>query len=198
MPLRHGQRHVDALRLAGKDDLAGAVEVGHVHVRVGGHAARDVFLRADERRHGARAGLAGFFHEPAARLDELQPVLERERARRRVRGEFAQRKPRRRRHREIAHLRAQGRQRGEAVDEKRGLAVGGQRELVQRAFERQRGKRSAERRVGLLEKCGRGGRVRGEFAAHADGLRALPGKEESNVICHPGVKKILRFCQKGQ
>ncbi len=40
--------------------------------------------------------------------------------------------------------------------------------------------------------------MRAEVAAHADGLRALPGKEECDLICHPGLKKNLSFCQKGQ
>ena len=83
-----------------------------------------------------------------------------------------------------------------AVDKERGLAVGGEGQLVQRSLEGEGGKRTPEHGVGLLEKCRRGGEMSSEFAAHADGLRTLPGKEESDFFCHPGLKKHLSFCQR--
>ena len=67
---------------------------------------------------------------------------------------------------------------GDGDGEDRGLGVLGELELVFGAFKDELREREAERLVGLLKGGASGGEVVGEVAAHADGLRTLPGKEK--------------------
>ena len=83
------------LHAAGKDDLAGAIEVGDVDVAGRGDLARLFRRGAEQRGHGADGGVAGLLHERAALGDEVQAGLEGERAGGGVRGVFAEREPRR-------------------------------------------------------------------------------------------------------
>ena len=73
---------LDGRPLAGHDDLARGVAVGHDEDAVG-RGALDQFgepgvVEADERRHRAVATLAGGLHQPAALADEADAVVERE------------------------------------------------------------------------------------------------------------------------
>ena len=72
---------------------------------------------------------------------------------------------------------------GDGDGEDRGLRVLGELELVFGAFEDELGEREAEGFVGLVEDGAGGGEVVVEVAAHADGLRALAGKEEGWFGC---------------
>ena len=141
--------------------------------------------------------LAGFLHEPSARLDELQARREIERPRGGVRGEFAQRQP------------GGGRRRGNRPPPRagppawRGRGRKGRAGSWRCSVSSSSGPSKASLdsgRPSTASACGEegggGGGVRAEFAAHADGLRALPGKEECDLICHPGLKKNLSFCQR--
>ena len=74
---------------------------------------------------------------------------------------------------EHAHHRKRNRHQGR-------LGVLGQRQGVERTIEHDLGQLLAERGVDLIEHgAGRGVRL-GELGAHADGLTALPGKDECN------------------
>ena len=105
-----------------------------------------------------------------ARLHELEPRGKIERPGGGVGREFPQRKPGSGGDGEIAGLSAQGRQGSETVDEKRRLAVGRLGEFIQRPFEGETRQRTVEDGVRLGEQSGGGGRMRAQFAAHADGL----------------------------
>ena len=122
--LRHAHGDGNFARLAGDDDLAGGVDVGHIHVGLRREVADDIFVHADHRGHSALGRLAGFLHELSALRDDLEPGGEVERARGGVRGEFAEREPGGGGHREIAELFLNGCQRGEPVNVKGGLADG--------------------------------------------------------------------------
>ena len=99
---------------------------------------------------------------------------------------------------EVSRRFAQRGEAREAVHEEGRLAVAGAGQLVQGTFVHELGKGTAEDFVALGEDARGGGGGGAEFAAHADGLRALPGKKESDLSGHPGLKKNLRFCQRRQ
>jgi hypothetical protein len=75
-------------------------------------------------------------------------------------------------------FRFQHAQRGDGDGQDRGLGVLGELQLVFGPFEDNLGERKAERVIGLVKDRARGGRGVIERAAHADGLRALAGKEK--------------------
>ena len=85
----------DLLRRAGNHDLAGAIQVRQHHAGFGADFARGRLIQADDGRHAAVRGVAGFLHEAPALAHHLQPVLKTHRSRRRQRREFAQRQARR-------------------------------------------------------------------------------------------------------
>ncbi len=108
---------------AGKDDLARAIQVGHVDIALGGDLLRLFRCGAEQRDHRADRGIAGLLHQAAPFLLEVEPGLEGEAARRRVGGVFAEGEARR-------SLEAQGHalevlvggEDGQAVHIKSGLA----------------------------------------------------------------------------
>ena len=185
------QQRIDLRILAGEHDLAGAVEICHVHAELRGDLAHDGFIAADQRRHRAGRAFAGFLHQASALGDELQSVGKCERPRSGVRGEFAKRKSRRDVHRQLADFRAQRGEAGEAVDEQRGLAVCRLHELRLRTRKGDGAERTAEDRIRLAEKITRRRVLRGEIPAHAHGLGALPGKKECDAFCH-----ALAYCKR--
>lgn len=63
------------------------------------------------------------------------------------------------------------------MNEERGLAVCRLHEFGVRAGESDGAQRAAEDRIGLAEECVGSGEFFREVAAHADGLRALPGEK---------------------
>src|SRR5476649_1379646 len=109
---------------------------------------------------------------------EAQRVAERERARRDVRGILAETVPRDERRREPARRQESG---GRGTDrEDRRLRMLGQRQLILGAVEDDAAERLAERRVGLVERLAADRERVGQGAAHANLLRALSGKDESD------------------
>ena len=66
-----------------------------------------------------------------------------------------------------------------------GLRVLGETKILFRSFKAEARKRKAESRVGFGEGLGCNGKSLGEFAAHADGLRTLPGKRKAILFDIP-------------
>jgi len=143
---RDGERDLRAF--AGDDDLAGAVQICHIHVGFGGEGADGALVRADHRGHSAAVLRAGFLHKEAALGDEAQAGFKVEGAGGGVRGEFAERKAGGGVDGELADLGAQRSEAGEAVDEKGRLAIGRLRERFLRTGESDGAERTPEDRVG--------------------------------------------------
>jgi hypothetical protein len=74
------------------------------------------------------------------------------------------------------------------------LRVLGQAQSFFRPLETQLGKRESERRVGLGKGCSGYWKSLGKLPAHANGLRTLPRKEESNFCGHFFFDFISRGC----
>ena len=74
----------DAVLLAGDDDLRGRVDVGQGDEPgargLPAESAQGLRVEPDHRGHGAGALVADLAHQPAAQADELDPVLDRDRA----------------------------------------------------------------------------------------------------------------------
>ena len=70
---------------------------------------------------------------------------------------------------------------GEADGHDGGLGILGERQVFLRAFPHQFGELLAQSLVDLLEDLTGGSESLGQFAAHADGLRSLPRKDESSA-----------------
>lgn len=112
----------------GEDDLATAVEVGHLPARSGGDFGREGFVYAEKRKHGALGLSAGFLHEEAALGHELKALDGGEGAGGGVGRKFAKGKTGGGGEGKVGFLCLQDGEEGEAVKVKGGLAIGGARE----------------------------------------------------------------------
>jgi hypothetical protein len=120
-------------------------------------------------------------HGEAAPLQEPRRIGQRERPRRRQGGIFAQRMAGHEAGmaRDIeAALALQHAQRGEAHRHQRRLRVRGERQLVLGTCEHQPRQILPQRFVDLAEDIARRGESAGKLLSHADGLGALPGKDQ--------------------
>ena len=141
---RVSQRRIDAAFRAGDDNIADIVVIGD-DARPGlGALRRDLFGErhidlANQSRHRALADRHGCLHGVAARAQQTRSVRNRERASSGERGIFTKRvtSNERRLARGNAKLALQRTHGGEAHSHQRRLRIGGQRQLVSRAFEDQ-------------------------------------------------------------
>ena len=172
---------LDAGGTAAEHDLAGSIQIGHIHIAFRGEFADGGFLTAQHGQHRALSGTAGLLHEAAALKHELQAGGEIKRACRGMRGELPERQSGRRGDLELRHLRFEHFQDRKAVRVKRGLTAAGLRQLLHRAFKHHFRQREAQRGIRLRKKVCQGGMRGGQILAHADFLRALAGKEKNCV-----------------
>ena len=174
--------------MARDDHLTGIVVVGGLTDlalrRLLGHRARRLVVEPQQRRHRADAHGHRLLHGAPAHPQQPRAIGDPQRSRRGQRGIFPQRMPGdeigRRDIRALGLERAQRRERGR---HQRGLCIGRQRQRLLIALPDQRRQRLAERRVDLVEHRARRRIRKGQIAAHADHLRALPRKYESPA--HP-------------
>jgi hypothetical protein len=178
-------RPIDTGHLAGDDRLAGGVVVRRDdEAAFGRRPLADPLDRlgrvAENGGHGAGPVDPGAVHQLSAAADEASGARERERARRMIGGELAER---------VAgggadaggKLIARHRPHCGTVGEQRRLRVVGERQLVGRPVETESAQRDAERLVDTLEHLPGCRKGVGEVAAHAGLLGALAGKEEDDV-----------------
>ena len=165
----------DFAGFAGDNDLAGRVEIGHIHVALSGEGADGAFIGAEHGCHGAGGLLAGFLHELPALGDEAQTGFEVERARCGMRGEFTQGETCGGLRCEIAQLLAERGEAGEAMDVQSRLADAGLSQLFIRAFPGDAGKGPSQNLIGAAEKLGSRRVVGRQVLAHTYRLGALTG-----------------------
>ena len=168
----------DASGAAAEHDLSGSVQVCHIHLTFGSELANGGFLTTEHGDHRSLGVVTGLFHEAATLKDELQAGGEVKGARRRMCGEFAERKAGRGGDLELRHLRFEHFEEGEAVRIQGGLAAAGLRQIFHRAFKHHLGQREAERGIRLVEQAADFGKGLGEVLSHADFLSALTGEED--------------------
>ena len=115
--------------------MAWGIEVGNIDVCRRGEVAHAIFVAADDGSHRALGGVASQLHRPSTLVDKPEPGCKIKRAGCRMRGELAERKPRRRMEFQRWKFGFHGCQAGEAVHVERGLADGGFCQLFCGAFE---------------------------------------------------------------
>ena len=172
-------------------DLAGRVAVRDaedaVRRRLDDEVRQQRVVETDDRGHPAFPTRAGCLHQPAAGAHETDRVGEVQRAGRdegrilahRVAGDEG-------RVRDVdgqgVPLRADGLEVGDRGGEERRLRVLGAVEFLLGALPGEAGDGLAERLVGSGEDGGGRGRCLGERPAHADGLAALAGEDEGDLV----------------
>jgi hypothetical protein len=184
---------LDGRPVAGDDDLAGGVPVGHDERPVcrgpSDQLGEPHVVKPDERRHRSVGALSGGLHLATALADQADAVAEVDDAggheggvlaHRVARGEGGGRRRRVRARPALAHRLKDGDRRGED----RRLGVLGQVESFNGAVPGECAERLAEGRVGGSEHRGGGRGGRGEVPAHAHRLRALAGKDEGERRHH--------------
>ncbi|OPZ18314.1 MAG: hypothetical protein BWZ10_01055 [candidate division BRC1 bacterium ADurb.BinA364] len=173
-------RRLHRVRFAADDNLFGGVDVCDNDAWAGGldGLPHDSQFR-HHGGHGAGAGLAGFVHGSAAFRDKGKTLAPSKNACGGQSAIFAKAMPGGGDGPDA--LGAQRGQRGHGDRVQRRLHVDRQFQFVFRPLEAKRGNGAAKLLVGLGKHIPGFGIRFGEFAAHADGLRALSGKQEGDI-----------------
>ena len=189
--LRDRERGLDGRALPGDHDLARRVPVGDAEHAVD-RCLRDqlrqpLVVEADDRGHPPLASAARALHLHAPLADEADGVGEVEGAGGDQGRVLAHRVPGGEGgvgavDVECGPLLADGLEIRDRRREQRRLGVLGPVELVLGAFPGEPADRLAEGLVGDAERVGGGGRGLGEGAAHPDGLAALAGEHEGDLV----------------
>ncbi len=173
------------VRMSRDDDLTRRVEVRRRDdarrqrgLGVGARARDRVGVEAEHRGHGAFADRNGLLHELPAAANGPQRVREGYRTGRNVCRILAEAVAGRKGRANPPGLREAAR--GYACRENRRLGVLGEQQPFFGPIEAQPAQRFAERRIGFVERLPAEGKRVGQSLAHADLLRALPGKNECN------------------
>ena len=175
--LGSGNGLVHAFFRAGNDRLAGAVEVGNVHVAFL-RQLDDVFIRpADHRGHGALRGVAGFLHERAALLDQAKAFFKGIGSGSRMSREFTQGKAGGSHGIQGRRQLLQDGQAGQAMHVESRLAVAGAGQFFAGAFKHDGGEGFPKRLVRLLNQGPGCGILVIQIFAHAYFLGTLSGKQ---------------------
>ena len=185
MILRHLDRALDRLGMAGEDDLAGIVVVGDFAdlslCSRFGQRGRLVDIGPEQRGHRAFADRHRILHGDAAQAQKLRRVRQRESARRAQGGVFTERMARdaggvvRQLDPEFLRQHALG---GDGVGHDRGLRIRGQRQFAFRPFAHQSADFLRQRLVDFLEHFARNGAGIGEIGTHPDLLAPLTGEDK--------------------
>ncbi len=192
---------LDGRLVAGDDDLPAAVVVGDLADlalrSLARHLARGLDIEAEQRRHGALPDRHGALHGVAADAQEPRRVGERQAAGGGERRIFAERMAgdERRVAMQIeSRLGLEHAHGGEADRHQGRLRVGRQGQFVGRALQHHARQLLRQRVVHLLEHRPRLRKSLGERLAHADGLAALPRKDERARHADPVATKTRGPC----
>jgi len=173
---------------AGDDGLRGRIEVcggDHQGGFRGGLSAGFGHLCGGEREDGGHGALTrgdGQLHGASAGFDGAYGVGKAEGSSGDVGGPLSQRVPGGQRR--LDTLFGEYAERGDADGEDGRLGIFGEAQVFFRAFKNQFGERKAKSLIGFGKGGGGDGKVVGEVAAHANGLRTLAWKEKSEAGRH--------------
>ena len=175
---------LDRFAVAADHDLAGRVVVRRYdHLAVGGqgaHLGHQRILGAQHGRHRADARRCGVLHQLPAQAHQVRAILQRERTRGDQCGVLAQAVPGQQRRRGSALLLPCA-PHGDAGGQQRRLGVFGAVEHFLGAALRQRPQVHTRAVGGFGERLAHDRMQLGQFGQHADGLRTLARKHESEM-----------------
>jgi hypothetical protein len=183
-----GRGSFDSSEGTGDDGLAGGVEVGRGDGEAGfgfgfatgfGHLGG---VQGEDGGHGALTGGNGQLHGPATGFDRADSIGKTEGSGGDVCRPLAERMAGGKGG--LNAVRGEDAPGGDADGEDGRLGVLREAEVFFRAFKDEFGERETEGFIGFSKGLGGEGKLLGERAAHANGLRTLPRKEEGNLGGH--------------
>lgn len=169
---------VDAIRFAGDDDLAGAIEVGQFHTGGDADFVGGLLIESDDGGHGAMGVVACLLHELAALPNEGKCGLKRHDPGRGEGGELTEGQTGGGLEGEMRDVGAEEFECDPTDKKDRGLCVFCARQFRFRSIEAEAGDVVTEQLIGLIQQGAGGWEMAGEIPAHSDCLGALTGKEE--------------------